>query len=291
MLVGGCGGYRITYLSDNYCSNGELGLDAIATIFVNDIQFEETFFQAECGEDVVTISFNMLSGTPNSDFTVTYDNGMVVNGTISNNTATFATPSIPGDYHAVFTVGGCDYDIIVRRPVGVDDFSDGSTPFMMQRWDDVVIINNNPATNGGHTFVSYQWYRNGVAIPGAIYKNYQEIGGLNGYYSIEVVSQDADGRTVTYRTCDQFFSSSSAIRVYPVPANVQQVVTVEIDMTAEELEGATLDIYDVTGSLVEHVTTVDPVTYLSGFKASGTYFGRLMMANGETKTVKFVIVK
>ena len=283
--------YRITYLSDNYCSNGELGLDAIATIFVNDIQFEETFFQAECGEDVVTISFNMLSGTPNSDFTVTYDNGMVVNGTISNNTATFATPSIPGDYHAVFTVGGCDYDIIVRRPVGVDDFSDGSTPFMMQRWDDVVIINNNPATNGGHTFVSYQWYRNGVAIPGAIYKNYQEIGGLNGYYSIEVVSQDADGRTVTYRTCDQFFSSSSAIRVYPVPANVQQVVTVEIDMTAEELEGATLDIYDVTGSLVEHVTTVDPVTYLSGFKASGTYFGRLMMANGETKTVKFVIVK
>ena len=61
--------------------------------------------------------------------------------------------------------------------------------------------------------------------------------------------------------------------------------------TAEELEGATLDIYDVTGSLVEHVTTVDPVTYLSGFKASGTYFGRLMMANGETKTVKFVIVK
>ena len=283
--------YRITYLSDNYCSNGELGLDAIATIFVNDIQFEETFFQAECGEDVVTISFNMLSGTPNSDFTVTYDNGMVVNGTISNNTATFATPSIPGDYHAVFTVGGCDYDIIVRRPVGVNDFSDGSTPFMMQRWDDVVIINNNPATNGGHTFVSYQWYRNGVAIPGAIYKNYQEIGGLNGYYSIEVVSQDADGRTVTYRTCDQFFSSSSAIRVYPVPANVQQVVTVEIDMTAEELEGATLDIYDVTGSLVEHVTTVDPVTYLSGFKASGTYFGRLMMANGETKTVKFVIVK
>ena len=283
--------YRITYLSDNYCTNGELGLDAIATIFVNDIQFEETFFQAECGEDVVTINFNMLSGTPNSDFIVTYDNGMVVTGTISNNTATFATPSVPGDYHAVFSVGGCNYDIIVRRPVGENDFTDGSTPFMMQRWDDVVIINNNPATNGGHTFVSYQWYRNGEAIPGAIYKNYQEIGGLNGYYSIEVVSQDADGRTVTYRTCEQFFSSSSSVRVYPVPANVQQVITIEIDMTAEELEGATLDIYDVTGSLVDHVSTVEPVTRVQGFKAAGTYFGRIMMASGETKTVKFVIVK
>ena len=283
--------YRITYLADNYCDNGELGLAAIATIFVNDIRFEEKLFMAECGEDEVTISFNMVSGTANSAFTVTYDNGMVVTGFISNNTATFATPSVPGDYNAVFSVGGCNYDIIVRRPVGENDFTDGTVPFMMQRWDDVVIINNNPATNGGHTFVSYQWYRNGVAIPGAIYKNYQEIGGLNGFYSIEVVSNDADGRTVTYRTCEQYFSSHSAIRVYPVPADVQQVVTVEFDMNAEDLKDATLDIYDVTGSLINHISNVEPITHVTGFKASGTYLGRITFATGETKTVKFVIVK
>ncbi len=283
--------YSITSLSDEYCNGGELGLGAIATIFVNDIRFTNNFFVADCDADVVTIDFTMVSGTANSDFTVTYDNGLVVNGTISNNTATFPTPNVPGDYNAVFSVGGCDYDIIVRRPVHTEDFSDGTVPFMMQRWDDVAIINNNPATNGGHTFVSYQWYRNGEAIPGAIYKNYQEEGGLNGYYSIEVISQDADGRTVTYRTCEQYFSSNSAIRVYPVPANVQQVVTVEIDMTAEELEGATLDIYNVTGAIINHITNVEPITKVAGFKAAGTYFGRITMANGETKTVKFVIVK
>ena len=283
--------YRISYLSDNYCDNGELGLNAIATVFVNDIQFNDKLFMAECDVNEVTINFNMISGTADADFTVTYENGMVVTGTIVNNTATFATPDAPGDYNAVFSVGGCDYDIIVRRPVFSSDFSDGTTPFMMQRWDDVVIINNNPATNGGHTFVSYQWYRNGELIPGAIYKNYQEEGGLNGFYSIEVVSKDADGSVVTYRTCEQYFSSSTSVKVYPVPATVQQVVTIELDLTAEELVDATLDIYDAIGAIVNHISNVEPITKVAGFKAAGTYFGRITLANGETKTVKFVIVK
>ncbi len=284
--------YTITQLADEYCSNGDLGLTATATVFVNDITFDEEMFMAECGEDVVTISFNMISGTPNSAFTVTYENGQVETGFISNGTATFATPNVPGDYNAVFNVGGCDYNIIVRRPVNDTDFSTDSVPFMMTRWDDVVIINNNPATNGGHHFISYQWYKNGELIPGAIYKNYQEVGGLNGYYSVEVVSKDeATGETVTYRTCEQFFAGNSAIRVYPVPANIQQEVTVEIPMTAEELEGAVLDIYDVTGSLVNHITKVQPVTKVSGFKAQGTYFGRVTTADNTMKTVKFIIVK
>ena len=284
--------YTITQLADEYCSNGDLGLAATTTVFVNDIIFDQEMFMAECGEDVVTINFNMASGTPNSAFTVTYENGQVETGFISNNTATFATPNVPGDYNAVFNVGGCDYNIIVRRPVNDTDFATDSVPFMMTRWDDVVIINNNPATNGGHHFISYQWYKNGELIPGAIYKNYQEVGGLNGYYSIEVVSQDeATGETVTYRTCEQFFAGNSAIRVYPVPANIQQVVTVEIPMAAEELEGAVLDIYDVTGSLVNHISKVEPVTKVSGFKAQGTYFGRITTADNEMKTVKFIIVK
>ncbi len=284
--------YTITQLADEYCSNGDLGLAATTTVFVNDITFDEELFLAECGEDVVTINFNMASGTPDAAFTVTYENGQVETGFISNNTATFATPNVPGDYNAVFNVGGCDYNIIVRRPVNDTDFSTDSVPFMMTRWDDVVIINNNPATNGGHHFISYQWYKNGELIPGAIYKNYQEVGGLNGYYSVEVVSQDeATGETVTYRTCEQFFAGNSAIRVYPVPANIQQVVTVEIPMTAAELEGAVLDIYDVTGSLVNHISKVEPVTKVSGFKAQGTYFGRITTADNEMKTVKFIIVK
>ena len=283
--------YRLTLIQDAYCENTAFDATAMATVYVNSIEFDNTVFESGCDNPgFVTINFNMISGNPTAAFTVVYDNGLQASGNISNNTATFAAPTVPGDYNAVFTVDGCSYDIVVRVLVG--DFSfGGSLPIMDQRWNDVVVVNNNPATNGGHVFVSYQWYKNGVAIPGAVYSNYQEKGGLNGFYSVELIEQDANGNMVTYKTCDMYFSSTSTVKVYPVPANVRQEITLELDLTSEELEGAVLDIYSMTGAHVGHVIDLQPITKIEGFKAQGTYFGRILTGTNEIKTVKFVIVK
>lgn len=283
--------YRIVMVADAYCENTAFTTDAIATVFVNEIEFAENFFESGCSDNgQVTIHFNMITGNPHAAFTVVYDNGLTDNGFIVNNTATFNAPAAPGDYHAVFTVDGCSYDIYVRVLAGDYAFG-GSLPIMDQRWNDVVVVNNNPANNGGHTFVGFQWYRNGVAIPGAIYSNYQEIGGLNGFYSVELIEQDANGNMITYKTCEMYFNSVSNVKVYPVPANVRQEITIELDLTAEELEGAVLDIYSVTGAHINHVTGLTPITKIEGFKAQGTYFGRILTGTNEIKTVKFVIVK
>ena len=283
--------YRITFVQDAYCENTAFGADAMATVYVNSIEFEDVVFESGCDNPgFVTINFNMISGNPTAAFTVVYDNGLQASGNISNNTATFAAPTVPGDYHAVFTVDGCSYDITVRVLVGDYSFG-GSLPIMDQRWNDVVVVNNNPANNGGHVFVSFQWYKNGVAIPGAVYSNYQEIGGLNGFYSVELVEQDANGNMVTYKTCEMYFNSVSTVKVYPVPANVRQEITIELDLTSEELDGAVLDIYSVTGAHISHVTDLQPITKIEGFKAQGTYFGRILTGTNEIKTVKFVIVK
>ena len=293
--------YRLTLIQDAYCENTAFGEDAVATVYVNSIEFDTTVFESGCDNPgYVTISFNMISGNPNATFTVVYDNGYTASGNIVNNTATFGVPTtvingvvvpIPGDYDVVFTVDGCSYDIVVRVLVSEFAFGDGSTPIMDQRWNDVVVVNNNPATNGGHTFVGFQWYKNGVAIPGAVYSNYQEDGGLNGFYSVTLIEQDANGNSVTYKTCEMYFNSVSAVKVYPVPANVRQEITIELDLTADELEGAVLDIFNVNGALVDHVTNLQPITKIEGFKAQGTYFGRILTGTNEIKTVKFIIVK
>ena len=283
--------YRITFVQDAFCENTAFGADAMATVYVNSIEFDDFVFESGCDNPgFVTINFNMISGNPTAAFTVIYDNGLQASGNISNNTATFAAPTVPGDYHAVFTVDGCSYDIIVRVLVGDFGFG-GSLPIMDQRWNDVVVVNNNPANNGGHTFVSFQWYKNGVEIPGAVYSNYQEIGGLNGFYSVVLVEQDENGNMVTYKTCEMYFNSVSTVKVYPVPANVRQEITIELDLTSEELEGAVLDIYSVTGAHINHVTDLQPITKIEGFKAQGTYFGRILTGTNEIKTVKFIIVK
>ena len=283
--------YRLTLVQDAYCENTAFGADAVATVFVNSIEFENTVFESGCdNQGMVTVNFTMTAGNPTAAFNVVYDNGLQASGNISNNSATFVAPTVPGDYNAVITIDGCSYDIVVRVLVG--DFSfGGSLPIMDQRWNDVVVVNNNPTNNGGHTFVGFQWYKNGVAIPGATYSNYQEKGGLNGFYSVELIEQDANGNMVYYKTCEMYFNSVSSVKVYPVPANVRQEITIELDLTSEELEGAVLDIYNVNGALINHVTDLHPITKIEGFKAQGTYFGRILTGTNEIKTVKFVIVK
>ncbi len=283
--------YFINMVQDAYCVNNSLDANASATVYINEIEFENNFFVSGCSDEgQVTINFNVVSGNPNANFTVTYENGLTGNGTIVNNTATFVAPTVPGDYNAVFTVDGCSYDIVVRVLVGEYGFG-GTLPIMDQRWNDVVVVNNNPETNGGHTFVGFQWYKNGVAIPGATYSNYQDKDGLNGFYSVELIEQDANGNMVTFQTCETYFNSVSSVKVYPVPANVHQDITIELDLTSEELEGAVLDIYSVTGAHISHVTDLQPITKIQGFKAQGTYFGRILTGTNEIKTVKFVIVK
>jgi hypothetical protein len=282
--------YRINLISDNYCENPAIGDAITATVFVNDIEFAQNAFDAACETNEVTITFNQISGNPTAAFTVVYENGMQASGNIVNNTATFATPTQAGSYSAVITIDGCSYDIIVRVPMTSYSYT-GTLPLMDQRWNDVVVVNCNPETNGGHTFVGFQWYHNGVAIPGATYSNYQDKGGLNGFYSVELTEQDANGNMITYMACEQYFDGTSNVKVYPVPANVRQEITIELDLTSEQLEGAVLDIYSVTGAHISHVIDLQPITKIQGFTAQGTYFGRILTGTNEIKTVKFIIVK
>ena len=283
--------YRISLVQDTFCENTALDASAVVTVYVNEVTFDQNIFVSGCQDNgQVTVFFNVISGDPTAAFNVVYEYGATYTGNISNGTATFPAPTVPGDYNATITIDGCSYDIVIRVLVGDYGFG-GSLPIMDIRWNDVVTVNNNPETNGGHTFVGFQWYHNGVAIPGATYSNYQDKEGLNGFYSVELIEQDANGNMITYRTCEMYFNGVSTVKVYPVPANVRQEITIELDLTSEQLEGAVLDIYSVTGAHISHLTDLQPITKIEGFKAQGTYFGRILTGTNEIKTVKFVIVK
>jgi len=120
---------------------------------------------------------------------------------------------------------------------------------------------------------------------------YQEVGGVNGYYSV-VLTIQTDAGNVEITTCDMFFVASGFLRVYPVPAHVLQGITIEISLTAEELDGAVIEIFDAKGALVrEQRPVTSTVIKVDGFDVPGSYFGRILTGTNEMKTVKFVIVK
>jgi hypothetical protein len=285
--------YRIIALANSYCENNELGSieSTTVTVNVNAVSFSETTFTpVYCGEDI-TISFDITSGNENEAYQV-YENGaLIASGTVVDGHIIIPDGLLSeGTHYLTLVIGGCEYEVTVIVPVGSENSDIFGPNFMDIRWDDVVIINLN--ANPRYEFVGFQWYRNNELIPGAIYKNYQEIGGLRGFYSVVLTAIDHEtGEMVTFQTCPREFNSLTSMKVYPVPATVQQVITIELDLTAEELDGAVLDIYDATGKLINHMSDLTPITKVAGFKAQGTYFGRIITGTNEIKTVKFVIVK
>ena len=285
--------YQIFELSDRYCDGEVVNTNTVTVVVSHFVITVDSVSICPDGDyPTATFQFDNLSVNDDRDtiwFEIDdynnigfdYSFGMV---DLTNNTVTVYMPTTePGTYHFGIIIDGCEYDVTAQMLWG----NFGVLQIMDQKWDDVVVCNNNPATNGGHTFVYYQWYRNGVAIPGANEQYYQEVGGLNGFYSLYVIDDQGN----EYMTCEMMIATNPQIRVYPVPANIGVEITVELPLSDEELNGAYLDIYDAKGALVQHVNNLQVITKVSGFEAQGTYFGRIVTGTNEIKTVKFIIVK
>ena len=198
----------------------------------------------------------------------------------------FETPTDPGDYEMEIEIDGCTYPFTLRVAA-----SNGDVPLVLQRWDDVVVVNNNSATNGGYTFTSYQWYRDGVLIPGATDQYYQELGGLSGNYSVMLVGVDANGKPVKFMTCEAYFATKSSIMtVKPNPAPMFHTVTIEAGLSADELNGAVLDVYTILGQHLKRINVTSNTIIIDGFAVPGTYVGKITTGTQEIKSVKIVVV-
>lgn len=100
----------------------------------------------------------------------------------------------PGTYKVSLVL----HDIIcddIEFPVDISVYYDST--IIAQKWNDVLAV-YNAENNGGYTFTEYQWYRNGVAIPGANAPYYYLEGAelsVQDYYHVELRRED-DGVSI-----------------------------------------------------------------------------------------------
>ena len=281
--------YKITQVANGVCAAYANEAAEFVTVVVSHIEFTDALYETGCSDSVALantqLTFNVISGgVPSQEtYRIYAADGITLLQDSLPITGNFVTIDMTGyaagTYDFIVEIDECTYPVTVRVNMPNTIFE--------QRWDDVLVCNNNPANNGGYNFVSYQWYKNGAPINGATGQYYNEIGGLNGEYYLWL--KDDQGNE--YFTCPQTYSKEVSISVYPNPATVNQDITIELPLTPEELEGAVLDIFDAKGALVQHITDLQPITKVSGFKAQGAYFGRIVTGTEDVKAVKFIIVK
>uniref|UniRef100_UPI0025941D8F T9SS type A sorting domain-containing protein n=1 Tax=uncultured Salegentibacter sp. TaxID=259320 RepID=UPI0025941D8F len=171
----------------------------------------------------------------------------------SQNIFTVNTPT-PGIYRRTLVVTSGDgnvsttYNIIIEKNFDFEDI-------VIQKFNNVLLVNNNPETNGGYKFVSFRWYKNGSVIGNDQYYSVGNNTGdqLDADASYYVVLETEDGEVL--RTCISSVQLKSSLNVSLAPNPVNSGGTMELltDFPEEELETMHLSIHNLNGGLIQQM--------------------------------------
>ncbi|MBF4483580.1 T9SS type A sorting domain-containing protein [Flavobacterium sp. CSZ] len=236
---------------------------------------KEIKYLMECGENNPNVAFSNETGatfTPSANFTIT-------------------TPK-PGIYTQNVTVTSQDgtatamYALTIEKPFGFYDI-------VHQKFNNVLLINNNPQTNGGYEFVSYQWFKNGQLVgTGQYYSAGDDLANsldTSADYSVKMTTKD--GKTL--QTCSAKITTQKSLvaRLYPNPIQTGQVITVEADFPAEELENMQISLYSVSGQLIKTLKSSTVRTEVQLPDAESNMYVVVIETANIKKTLKVIVNK
>ncbi|MGE6356418.1 T9SS type A sorting domain-containing protein [Flavobacterium sp. NPDC079362] len=273
--------------NDNYLSANTVsqilvitnGSASIAQITIGNQSFENPQQQInhllDCGQSNPTITIQ------------TENNSSLV---FPASTFTIQTPKV-GVYKQDVTVTSQDgtisknYVIIVERRFNFFDI-------VQQKFNNVLLVNNNPQTNGGYEFVSYKWFKDGQLIStGQSYSagnNITDTLDATANYSVKMTTKDG----LVLQTCSAVIQklNSFQAKLYPNPIQAGQTITIDADYSVQELEKMHISIYSISGSLIQTIesSTAKTQMQLPPSLQNGTYI--VILETSDTKKSFKVIV-
>lgn len=197
----------------------------------------------------------------------------------------------PGIYREIVKVTSQNGKVVKEYVIRIEK------PFMFsyiaeQKYDNVLLINNNPKTNGGYKFVKFEWYKNGELI------------GSEQVYSVGNRSTDLLDPTALYHAVlttdsgDVLYVCPTEItlihqyniKLFPSPAKAGNSVTIKITYPLDQLRGERLDIFDINGKRITSTTisTEDTELVLPSSLQTGTYIATFKV-NGQHKVIHFIV--
>jgi hypothetical protein len=190
----------------------------------------------------------------------------------------------PGAAVVTATQAG-DADYTAAPPV-TDTVSYHAGSLIAQHWNDVIFFDNSSGD-----YVQWQWYKNGEAVAGATDPYYSEEPSLNGQYY--VVATNKAGQQV--QSCTLTITAGAAIpggiKIYPNPINAGALATVTCNYSSIALQGAILQIVDVTGRVRQQLTNVQPSMPVTMPSETGIYIVNLQLASGQRASTNVLVVE
>ncbi|HEY4337744.1 MAG TPA: MBG domain-containing protein, partial [Puia sp.] len=273
------GAYPITLGSLSAGGNytiGYTGSNFTITIASQQISWSQSLIVGCSNQTQVQLTATASSGLP-----VTYT---VADGNIAGISGNVLTLLQPGTTIVTATQAG-DANHTAATPVADTIFYQAAS-LIRQRWSDAIFFDN---TSGD--YVEWQWYKNGDAVSGATSPYFSESPSLNGQYYVVATNKDSQ----RVQSCILSIAPGTAIpggmKLFPNPAAAGSMVTVTSNYTSVALQGAILQIVDLSGKVRLQMTTVQPTMQVTMPSETGTYIVNLLLASGQKSSLNVLVVQ
>ncbi|RXG11350.1 putative secreted protein (Por secretion system target), partial [Leeuwenhoekiella polynyae] len=199
--------------------------------------------------------------------------------------------SKPGIYRYAITISSQDgtntmtYNIEIHKRFIFDEI-------VVQKFNNTLLVNNNPATNGGYRFVAFTWYKNGNVVGnGQYFSEGDEATDMLdplANYSVTLTTEEGD----VLSTCDFTIELdvSSKIKLAPNPVQVNASTTLFANFEKEELKNMKVSILTMSGTLIDtfYTSSSKSTIQMPASIQAGVYI-LVCETSRQTQTVQFIV--
>jgi hypothetical protein len=248
---------------------------------------------------LVTINGDVVESDDDNTFTLNVDHDIasaeilvdagvariIINGTTRNpytrgtldhgdNTVTFTLMWPNGDLET--------YTIVVNRAIPFEQV-------VRVYWNNTLVASNNSENNGGYRFTSYRWYRNETQISTHQWWSAGSDGRHIDASDVFRVELTADGVSGILRSSESTATLRNAnFTAYPNPVVQGQSIQVQADMEEDVMKGATIELYNYQGQLIETMPATSQATIHARYPR-GIYILIFRCKDGLTKELKISV--
>lgn len=197
----------------------------------------------------------------------------------------------PGIYKQTITITSQNgkviehYTLIVEKAFAFKDIA-------VNKFNNSLLINNNPQTNGGYHFSGFQWFKNGTLVSEEQVYSVGKTGLLDYNDVYHAIVTTKDGENIHVCPMEEVNGQNKEIQLYPNPVVLGQKVTLVVKGINTNLAGIPVKIYSLGGQLLHSVAMEGELTEISLPQnlPSGMYVA-VFELNGQKESIKFVVKK
>ncbi|HXD76311.1 MAG TPA: MBG domain-containing protein, partial [Puia sp.] len=220
-----------------------------------------------------------LNATASSGLPVTYT---VANSKVASVSGSVLTLLQPGT--TVVTARQAGDANHTAAPAVTDTVFYQAASLISQHWNDALFFDNS-----SDNYVAWQWYKNDSAVAGATDPYYSEEPALNGRYFVIATNKDSQ----QVQSCTLKITPGAAIpggiKVQPNPVGRGQSVTFTANYSTAALQGAVLQVVDLTGKVRQQLSDVQPSMQVTMPSDNGIFIINLLLASGAKASVNVLV--